>query len=462
MASIQEGASILLGASAYPKAKLLNDGGASFKKAHAKIKQIILPLIKSDRLVLDLFDSEMSASDQYEKMDNFIATIKENTPVRNLFIFYTGHGGISDAEQVYCLTIRDTRKDSIYQSSLHCRQIAKILRQNAKQFCRYIFLDSCFAGAAIVYGFQSSEQSVVDVKLREIKWDDSKQSAGGVAIICAASRYNAAKFLPDGTMFSEALIYSFTNGDSNKGELLTLDDIFKLITDRIFEEHPDEAVRPELHMPEQSQGLIHQRYIAKNTSWKIPNEAIEILEEPGASSSGKKNTNGSGGAGKSEHVWRKLGRQKIVFGIYVSLSIVVLATLVLYNKNTEEWRSLSLSEKEQIKQMASEGCYFFSKDGHENLFISDSLSKLQATYWNELKKSGKKIALVHYDPSTPQGRGRTAMDLLHRLSREKNILDLLQLTNSSVAMSRASVEAPYVEGLYCYIRIILDRPDYND
>jgi len=272
MKSLKVDVAIFLGASSYPKAPHLNDGGSSFKSAHYRLKVELMKSLVDESMVLDLFDSGWSASDQYEKIEEFLmASVSSQPSIKNLFVFYIGHGGVSDSGQEYFLTIRDTRRSSLYQSSLLAKVLASLLRKNARELRRFIFLDSCFSAAAIS-AFQGAEQSVVKEKLSEIRWDTPNTVAGGTAIICAAAKGDAAKYLPDGTMFSNALLSALTRGDTNKGEFLTFEDIYEVVRFNIEIEHPDDGVLPELHTPDQKHGLIHRLHIFRNPCWVYNSE----------------------------------------------------------------------------------------------------------------------------------------------------------------------------------------------
>jgi len=277
MKSLMVDVAIFLGASSYPKAPLLNDGGESFKRAHDRLKDELTKSLVDESKVLDLFDSSWSANDQYEQIEAFLIASKSSEPlVKNLFVFYIGHGGVSDLSQEYFLTIRDTRRASLFQSSLQAKTLASFLRKNARELRRFVVLDSCFSAAAVP-AFQGAEQSVIDQKLSEIRWDAPDTLSGGTAIICAAAKGDAAKYLPDGTMFLNAFLRALYHGDASKGEFLTFEDVYELVRFNIESEHPDDCVIPELHTPDQRCGLIHKVHILKNPSW------VARFEEPSIS-----------------------------------------------------------------------------------------------------------------------------------------------------------------------------------
>jgi len=260
---------LVLGASEWPLHTRLGKSPA-FKASAQELQDY---LEASDGLSLpaeqvkSLFDLNIPADEMLDEIRTFIAKQVElararEAPVRNLLIFYIGHGGFSGED--YYLAIRRTRDGTEGASSLRVRDLAHALKEIARPLRRYIILDCCFAASA-VGEFQSGPVTQV-VRQRTLDAFPGK----GTALLCAASAKAPAR-TPEAsqyTMFGGALLDVLKRGDPEFGPALSLEDLGSLLVRRLRDTYLDEAVRPEVHSPDQREGDIADLPLFPNMALK--------------------------------------------------------------------------------------------------------------------------------------------------------------------------------------------------
>lgn len=268
---------VLLGASEFPRAPGLNEGGRAFRFAYERLKASLpLPIRgATGSHLLDLFDSPASAADIDDEIGQFLRTTSEVTTAPTgeapapVFVFYIGHGGLRVEGADYFLAVRQTRENNPYHTSLPTDQLAKTLRSCARDCRRFVFLDACFAASA-VHNFQSSASDVVRTELLTTKWNDLDLRQGGTALLCAASKYKPARFVEGGTMFTGALVDVLARGAERLPEVYSMEDLCRAITERIAADHGREGVFPELHVPDQRGGRVDQMPLFVNRARGAP------------------------------------------------------------------------------------------------------------------------------------------------------------------------------------------------
>lgn len=132
------------------------------------------------------------------------------------------------------------------------KDLAAALKEVARGLRRYLILDCCFAAAA-VGEFQSGSATQV---VREKTLDAFPTK--GTALLCAASSKDPAR-APHGasyTMFTGALLDVLINGQPDLGARLSLEELGSSIIRRLKDTYTEEAVRPEVHAPDQRDGNI--------------------------------------------------------------------------------------------------------------------------------------------------------------------------------------------------------------
>lgn len=247
---------IFIGASEFPKSVTFNDGGHSFFLSYERLRNFVLLQTENSKkcAILDLFDSELSAPDQIDEIEIFLKSKTEH--IRNLVVFYIGHGSLTAEGENYYLVIRSTRENQPYFTSIASEMLAKTLRIHGRGLRKFIFLDACFA-ASFAINFQAPLADVVRGQINRAKWDEGSLPASGTALLCASSRSKPAKFLEHGTMFSDALANILEQGRQGYGKYFTLEDLYCLVDQYIKSAHGAEGVNPELHIPDQRYGMIH-------------------------------------------------------------------------------------------------------------------------------------------------------------------------------------------------------------
>lgn len=256
---------VLLGASDFPKAALTPS--PQFKRsAEAFQKYLLDPTgfnLPRENL-LNLFDSPHPSSRIDEEVSDFLqAPVRKDTPaeqrIENVFVYHVGHGGFSP-ESEYYLSIRETRDGNRLSSSYAVKSLARTIKDNAAFARRFIIFDSCFAASAYKE-FQSGPLQVAVLAV-----NDALPPSKGTALLCASGPKNPAKAPPDltYTMFSGASLDVLTKGDPQHLDYLSFDNVAELVHQRIRDLHDDEAVRPEIHFPDQTEGAIGKVAIFPN------------------------------------------------------------------------------------------------------------------------------------------------------------------------------------------------------
>lgn len=250
---------ILLGASSYPRQPDLV-GEASFLVAAAGLRKLVRETLAVPKArFLDLFDAALNGPETDDRIAKFLQrkSIRGNSAITDLFVFYVGHGGFREGSSEYCLCIRTTQKHNRFFHSLPLAMLATTIRTYAQNVRRFVVIDACFAGAAVA-NFQSAAlDEVVRQKVEETTWSEPAIPDAGTAVLCASSKRSPAEFVSEGgTMFTDALLSVLREGDRARGKLLTFKDVRDLTISRIRRRHGAEGVQPELHVPDQSKGDI--------------------------------------------------------------------------------------------------------------------------------------------------------------------------------------------------------------
>jgi hypothetical protein len=129
--------------------------------------------------------------------------------------------------------------------------LARTLSRIAPDARKFIIIDACFAGAAQP---DFIPQGPAAERMEEQTMAGFAES--GTALLCAASAADVAlaPVLGTYTMFSDALLHVMQRGSPNRGAYLSFDDMRSLATQFIRQKHRDDAVLPEVHVPDQRRG----------------------------------------------------------------------------------------------------------------------------------------------------------------------------------------------------------------
>jgi hypothetical protein len=246
---------VILGASVFPKAKdTLGENEAFFNSARGFRRYLLsntgLNLSTGD--LLDLFNADDPATGLNEKIGIFLDQRKASAT--DLIVYYVGHGGFSRPGDEYYLAIRATDSTAEYFTSFAIRMMAQTLQLRAGLMRKYLILDSCFSAAAEKV-FLAASGAALEVARRQTEDLLPKR---GTALLCASGPRNPAKAPANQefTMFSGALLDCLQSGSVELPLRMSLSDVGDLTCRRILERFPEDAVRPQLHSPDQAEGSL--------------------------------------------------------------------------------------------------------------------------------------------------------------------------------------------------------------
>ena len=252
---------IILGASVFPKSSNRLSASAAFLNSANGLKEYFLSsegFALPEKNLLYLFDSPSPSSQIDEQVRDFLVermaqpSIDEKI-IRDVLVYYVGHGGFSGGSSEYFLAIRDTRVDNDLSTSYAARSLARTLKEYARNIRRYLILDSCFSAAAYAEFMNSGPLEVASGKLDEVLPPEK-----GTALLCASGPRDPAK-APEGatyTMFTGALLEVLRKGEQSDQKSFSFVKLAEMTEAAIRLAYDDDAVRPEIHFPEQRLGSI--------------------------------------------------------------------------------------------------------------------------------------------------------------------------------------------------------------
>lgn len=371
---------IIIGASDWPKSNGRWKPFSGFKNSAEGMRDYLKSNkglgIESEN-VLYLFDDDRSASEIDEEISHFLEDHdreREASPTDIIF-YYVGHGAFTQGDQRYSLAVRSTRIEALGQSGYRVSSLAQTLNRKAPDARKFIIFDSCFAAAGTE---EFIPQSDAAFRMEDQAMDEFVES--GTALLCAASADMQALAPARGqfTMFSEALLSSLESGSpkNRDQELLSLDHIAQMIRRYVREKYRENAVKPELHVPDQRRGNLSSHPIFPNAAYNelgisstethVITNPVEISTESQEIQEVEKNSSNSA-------IYRS-GRLSIIsilllafssisqgaafkflsqFGasiiIYISLLLCgIIALLVYIFGKSPQWRSLNFKNSKPL------------------------------------------------------------------------------------------------------------------
>ncbi|MBC8739821.1 hypothetical protein F6X40_24210 [Paraburkholderia sp. UCT31] len=263
---------ILLGASQFPE-----HGGYEANPSFLRSKQDFRAYLQDadnglgipDENILDLFDSNELPPLQLVAIGDFLdgfSQLSQPGELRNLIVYYVGHGFFCGMQQEYHLAVASIRMNYESPTGLRIVDLAENIKQHASAYRRFIFLDCCFAAEAFKV-FQGAAAQAIARNACDAFADDAPRfpqetPPRGTALFCAASKDHVAKSPSDAprTVFAEGLLEVLTTGDRYAPPELTLYQLEELTWKRIRDKFPTSMqVKPEVHSPDQSAGNIASR-----------------------------------------------------------------------------------------------------------------------------------------------------------------------------------------------------------
>lgn len=266
---------IILGVSHCPRAENLQPLPQCKNSAddfHAYLRTT-LGLPKSN--IINLFDSPGYASEQLDKIEDWLAG-DAGSKFSNLFVYYSGHGGFTRNDRAYFLAVQRTRSGSEGATSIRYVDLASSIKRHADSLRKYLILDCCFAASAVL-------QTQTDLGQLVLSRVEDELPPSGTAVLCSSAA-KLVSIAPAGerhTMFSGAFLQCLKDGVSGGNHFLTFEDVGKRTQQIIRERFPNDAVRPELHVPDQHRGNPSKVPLFPNVSWSPPSEGT-TTEQPEA------------------------------------------------------------------------------------------------------------------------------------------------------------------------------------
>lgn len=258
---------ILLGASAWPNSPGFQASEAFVHAAQGFKNYLLDPhsFGLPEANLLNQFDEQTGASDQLEILGSFLdqraqALSAANQVVRDVLVYFVGHGGFAGPSADFYLQLRRTDASRLRSSGMRIDALAERLLEHARQTRRYLFLDCCFAAAAFRF-FQGGPDQTAIAKTQDAFHVQARSSGyprKGTVLLCSSDQKSPSLLLPDEscTMFSSALLDVLRNGDPHRPSQLSLRDIKELAEDRLAALSEKNAPRPGLYSPDQSEGDV--------------------------------------------------------------------------------------------------------------------------------------------------------------------------------------------------------------
>lgn len=243
---------ILLGASEYPHEPHLSN--PRFRTSATAVRDYFLDPsgfgLRPEHW-LDLFDADADAPGQYERIKGFLR--QRAAGQKDVLVYYIGHGSVDGRE--YLLSQHASRPDAPY-TRLRFKDLHQVVRSEARHARKFFVLDCCFAGAAMRELMSDDGPTQLAIaSAKEAAKDDEAHK--GTALLCASSQDEAAR-APERealTMFTGALLQALRAGPGATRRL-TLNQARDRAWDVMRERFAGQAVRPQVHSPDQSQGDI--------------------------------------------------------------------------------------------------------------------------------------------------------------------------------------------------------------
>jgi hypothetical protein len=240
---------VVLGATRFPH--LPSVDSLKLRPVFARSKTDLTKYLKQICVeILDCFDSMLLPNKLCLRIANFLEARRSlaHSLCTDLIIYYVGDGGFLNNQEYY-LACRATRENQKHATGLRVADLAATVTQSFRNRRIYLVIDCCFAGSA-VESFQAASDDLIGRQ--------SERLPIGIAMLNASSRDQVA-VVPEGgtrTMFSDCLVEVLHDGIAEAGQFLSLREIGKAVTDKIYSKYPLEAVRPEVHSPRQSHGDV--------------------------------------------------------------------------------------------------------------------------------------------------------------------------------------------------------------
>jgi outer membrane protein assembly factor BamB len=287
---------VLLGASKYPRfPEEMNDPETSqaFRNSMDGVatyfrQEFCLP----EENLLDLFDSDEEPSAIDDRIDAFLKDRMQRQEIRDVLVYYIGHGeGIGREDQLGLFVVK-TRASNISASCIRLSDLNHTLWSNARFSRRIYILDCCYAGKALRSISQGNISNLISHAIL----------TKGVLAFCSSGQQKRSFLGSNYTRFTEAILHVLRAGEATRPKLLSFQDVRDLVLQYFRENYP-ETPYPELHDPIQeggsisslpffpnkqskyvsSQGWLESSFSSRSMKGQQPVIKIEKTSEQGAS-----------------------------------------------------------------------------------------------------------------------------------------------------------------------------------
>lgn len=357
---------VILGASEWPRWKggageTLGGGKQFLRSANDFRKYLCDPrgFNLPEENLLWLFDEAASPDDLDRQLSEFlkkrtVAPGRAVTAVRDLLIYYVGHGGFDGGDSDYYLMIRNSRPENRGVSSLRMVSLARTIKESARHLRCYLILDCCFAARAV--GSLMSPAADLAAAKTESAFEDYPNS--GTALLCSSGKDKASQ-APRGkthTMFSGALLKALSEGSARAPAALSLQSLRDLTWDLIKKEYGDRGVRPEARAAHITVDDVSDLPLFPNvaalTSAPAPAPAPAHLFEPVA--------------GETQ-TYIVVSEQEAAGGAATSLTSIVGNALLKYKTRIERFTNRPLREAPHVVNAAEA---FATEAHYENAILA--------------------------------------------------------------------------------------------
>ena len=249
---------LMLGGSTYPRNTDFDN--PRFKQSAEDLRAYFLDSATfnlPERNLLWLFDSPRSPNELNDDIETFLREAMqrpgEQRPL-DVIIVFIGHGFFDDSRSYYLAT--PSFKPGAPEYSYRFKLLQRTVKDQMRFARKFYLLDACYSASAA--SELMSAEPVAQRVLNEVQAgavEDLPQR--GTAALCAASKDHEA-LAPETekyTMFTGALL-SVLRDPPIPPETISLHQLYGLVGNHISNRFGPTAVRPEIHVPDQTQGDI--------------------------------------------------------------------------------------------------------------------------------------------------------------------------------------------------------------
>ncbi|HTT75671.1 MAG TPA: caspase family protein [Candidatus Binataceae bacterium] len=280
MTPLAESVAIILGASEWPKYPSF-EAHKAFGNCTDFFRAYLFQHGLEQPNLLWLFDDDDQPGEINQKIVDFLRS-KANSSIRNVLFYYVGHGGYRRNGD-YFLALHCTSQTNTELTTLAVRHIAGTLKTEACDKRQIVILDACYAAGA-TRDFLNLDANA-DEASREVAAQVRESLPAidierGTSLFCAAGPKVKAKapWESEYTMFSGALRRVLMAGNPAAEEFLSLQQLAVLVEQDIKNNFKLDAVRPEVHTPQQEKGDIRSLPFFPNAAWSDKGGSFKVRE----------------------------------------------------------------------------------------------------------------------------------------------------------------------------------------